>query len=76
MIKFFFTKNFKELFSVVWDCLWFEQLIDLASLFYIAILVEKEDLILFTPLIVHILVKFIEFWAVLIFTSFWVAIKR
>ena len=76
MIKFFFTKNFRELFSVVWDCLQFEQLIDLASLFYIAIPVEEEDLVLFASFIVHILVKFIKFWAVLISTSFWAVIKR
>ena len=75
MIKFFFTKNFRELFGVVWDCLQFEQLIDLASPFYIAILVEKEDLVLFTLLIVYILVKFIKFWAILISTSFWVVIQ-
>ena len=61
MIKFFFTKNFRELFGVVWDCLWFEQPIDLASLFYIAILVKEEDLVLFASLVVYILVKFIEF---------------
>ena len=61
MIKFFFTKNFREPFSVVWDYLQFEQLIDLASFFYIAIPVEEEDLVLFAPLIVYILVKFIKF---------------
>ena len=70
MIKFFFTKNFRELFSVVWDCLWFEQSIDLASLFYIAIPVEEEDLVLFALLVVYVLVKFIKFWAVLISISF------
>ena len=76
MIKFFFTKNFEKLFSVVWDCLQFEQPIDLASLFYIAIPVKEKDLVLFAPLIVYVLVKFVKFWAVSISISFWAAIKR
>ena len=75
MIKFFFTKNFRELFSIVWDCLQFEQLIDLASLFYIAISVKK-NLVLFALLVVYVLVKFIKSWAILISTSFWAVIKR